>query len=602
MGRRRRVVRPRRSHPAAATAALVFAAVLLAAIQSGCTDNDLKTYLTRTTGFEGNVHVSGTTGADGSRGTEAEPLATIQAGITLAQWYIQQGVATAVSVLVAEGTYEQNDAEGVSVKMVEGVSLYGGYAPDFSERDPAAYVSTIVDLSETGEDNAAVRAEDGVTKVTVIDGFTIVGGACAAGGLSRAMHVDAASPSIWHNIIDAGNAYVALDIYRDSNPNVQHNSIIGGTSPGWKAALSVSDNSVAFISENTIDGGENGTCIGVFFWETRAYFYNNIVHGGDGDDVTAIEATSNSSVNIEGNAIDAGTGGLDGTMGIRIADSSDASIRYNTITSASPGFDVTGIHVSDISEAYIYANEISCGPAAQMNVIQIADSTWTTISKNHLYGQGAVDGAIGIDFSSSSGVIDNNVINPGSPAAGWTRAIFLSDSDLRIWNNTISGGSGSNSRAIIIMDSTPHIDNNIIFTSGGDSQAAIQEYNENSHPATLRNNAFYRRAGMVLYIDCIDFGGDVWQTLDDIATLHSELNASPGVEDASNNVEGDPSFVSLLGTDVDIDTMDDNDWHLSAVTSISTGGGEEFYESDGDCDGMPRTIPWSIGAYEYDGP
>jgi len=54
--------------------------------------------------------------------------------------------------------------------------------------------------------------------------------------------------------------------------------------------------------------------------------------------------------------------------------------------------------------------------------------------------------------------------------------------------------------------------------------------------------------------------------------------------------------------DDDIDTMGDNDWRLTASspTEVTQGGLDLSAEFTTDKDGVTRTAPWSIGAYEQD--
>ncbi|MFW5689395.1 MAG: choice-of-anchor Q domain-containing protein, partial [Spirochaetota bacterium] len=66
------------------------------------------------------------------------------------------------------------------------------------------------------------------------------------------------------------------------------------------------------------------------------------------------------------------------------------------------------------------------------------------------------------------------------------------------------------------------------------------------------------------------------------------------------NITGDPLFVDIDGADDDIDTLDDNDWHLTAGSPAADAGAELSADYVTDHDEVPRTVPWSIGAYELD--
>ena len=78
----------------------------------------------------------------------------------------------------------------------------------------------------------------------------------------------------------------------------------------------------------------------------------------------------------------------------------------------------------------------------------------------------------------------------------------------------------------------------------------------------------------------------VYYSLGDLTNLESDLG-----DKAANNVAFNPEF----------DPVGDG-WHLSASTPIEVyEGGDNVQDLPGvDKDGITRTIPWSIGAYEWD--
>jgi hypothetical protein len=593
-----------RSLERSARAVAMLLVAILTLASTGCEPNALWVYLSRVTGFDGNIYVSAY-GADTSDGTIDAPFATIQAGIAQGVWYIQQGVVSAVSVLVAAGTYEQNDATGVSVEMEEGVSLYGGYSSDFSTRDPVTYQSTIIDLSDSGDDIAAVRAESAITRDTVIDGFTIVGGAPSGEEYGRAVFTDSASPTISNNIIDAGSSPVAVDIYRDSDPLITGNTILANTDPdlGWKIALLIGDNSLPEVSYNTIHGGIHGACTGVSLWQTRCYeFHHNTVYGGEGTTTRAVVVNDNAQLQASENTFHAGEA-TNSAIAIEVFDSSLLQSNTNTIVCGSSGEMGSGITFGGGSSGFAYRNEIVCDSAVEAIGVSVDNSGHVSLTGNLIVCAGAIAYAGGVSFNSSFGRIEDNVINPGISATGSTAGVTVAgSSNLAIYANTISGGSGpGNAFGISIHDCGPRIDSNILFTTDGSNQKAIHEHDEDAHVGSLQNNAFYRLdPTMILYYDWADSvssGGE----LDTIAAIESVLPTKPGVENVQDNVEADSSFVDLAGTDTLVETMDDNDWHLSATTPTTVSqGGLYFDDPDTDRDGNPRTVPCSIGAYEYD--
>ena len=223
----------------------IVSSVLLVLFLAACEPVDLRMYIEQLSESDVTVYVSETTGNDANLGDMSAPMKTIQAGIVKAASFISDGLTDLVMVKIAEGTYEVTDGtentteytEGDYIAMAEGVSLYGGYSTDFSERDPDQYISLIVDISEEVVNSSAVRAYDGLTDATVIDGFTIQGVESTSITNSSALDIQRASPRVSNNIILGGYGAVsgvsfALDIMENSSPIVEYNTIIGGESSG----------------------------------------------------------------------------------------------------------------------------------------------------------------------------------------------------------------------------------------------------------------------------------------------------------------------------------------------------------------------------------
>ncbi|MFH1435252.1 MAG: hypothetical protein ABIJ56_06015 [Pseudomonadota bacterium] len=105
------------------------------------------------------IFVTGS-GNDDGPGTLIFPMRTIPAAL-------QRAVETGKTVLVAWGNYAG------PVDLRGGVSIFGGYSPDFSERDTAVYPVVIENINgEPG--HPALRCGD-ITIPTEMGGFTIVG-------------------------------------------------------------------------------------------------------------------------------------------------------------------------------------------------------------------------------------------------------------------------------------------------------------------------------------------------------------------------------------------------------------------------------------------
>ncbi len=105
-------------------------------------------------------------GDDANPGTRYKPVATIIKGLSLAAAQKKR------DVLVGAGAYAGN------LKLVAGVSIWGGYSKGFSSRDPANHESLVAGADPNFGDAMTVRCQGikGSGQVTRIDGFTILGG------------------------------------------------------------------------------------------------------------------------------------------------------------------------------------------------------------------------------------------------------------------------------------------------------------------------------------------------------------------------------------------------------------------------------------------
>ncbi|MBN2051633.1 MAG: right-handed parallel beta-helix repeat-containing protein [Spirochaetales bacterium] len=547
----------------------ILPSFLLMVLLAGCEPVDLRNFIEQLSEPDVAVYVCEATGNDANLGDIGAPLKTIQAGIVKAASFIAEGLTDSTRVNVAEGTYQVTDGkensadytEGDYINMVEGVSLYGGYAPDFSVRDPSQYISLIVDMSEQGEDSAAVRAYDGLTDATVIDGFTIQGAESTDLTSSTTLDIEGASPRVSNNIIRGGYAAVGgfslnLDIYDNSAPTIENNTIIGGDALGNTYGIIVAGSSHPVISGNTISGGSSFQTNGILCWESQADIMENTISGGEGTQTHGINLLSGSMVTIKNNIIDGGT----------------ATERS------------TGIYNHSDNNVNIVGNTIS-GGTSQAGAVGIRNENtgWFSIRNNLVFG-GTAGGTSDAD------------------------GIFCHDASGGIYNNTIAGGVSDYSTAIVMrVNSSPSIENNILFSvSAGSGGCCIGEsyggdYPNNKYADTIRNNALWDpddAVNIILYKDYVD---DYYDTATDVN------NHPHGHTDG--NVDTDPLFVDIDGPDGDITTMADNDWHLSASSpaGIRTGGLDGIAEGwafTDDRDGNTRTgngsTGWSIGAYEQD--
>jgi hypothetical protein len=241
------------------------------------------------------------------------------------------------------------------------------------------------------------------------------------------------------------------------------------------------------------------------------------------------------------------------SYGIYLWDGGSPTIRFNTIEGGTGDIYGNGIGLFG-SAAVIVANTISGGDATITYGIRSGNESTPLVAGNVIDGNSATDTSYGLLLSYSSPIIVGNTIGGGSSAAE-SYAIF------------IFGGS------------SPTIDNNILTAGGTSAGHCIYELAVNCRPSSIRTNDFF---------DCTTalyraFGAA--GTMTDIV----DVNA---LAEAVGNVAVDPGFSSP------------QDWHLTALSpQVVREGGTASAVSGAaiDHDGIARSVPWSMGAFEQDG-
>ncbi|MDY6934299.1 MAG: Ig-like domain-containing protein [Spirochaetota bacterium] len=306
------------------------------------------------------IYVSQSLGNDAYPGTMAQPKKTIQAGIDEA--YTLYSIA---AVVVAEGTYSKdyNDEGTPVVTLQEGVSIYGGYSNDFTERDIALYETIIEDTSISGgpeynNPNRAVFGDAGISNGTVVDGFTIIGG---SGDYTSAIFNDAGS-----------------------SPTIRNNNITGGT--GSIRSYGICNdygNSSTVIQNNIIHGGEGGDISeGIANFGSTSTINDNTIDGGNGNESRGISMNFSSLMSIERNIIKGGDGS-NYSKGVSISDSSSIILRNNVIEGGSIGNNSYGVDIGYNSTATMQNNTINAGSGSAMAYgIRIGSNTTPTIENN----------------------------------------------------------------------------------------------------------------------------------------------------------------------------------------------------------------------------
>jgi hypothetical protein len=489
---------------------------------------------------QGVVYVSPTGDDNANDGTRDNPKATIKAAISEA---VNQGYAPG-AVLVSEGNYEVDSGASTYIVLAEGVSLIGGLASDWSERDPATHVTTIKDIATTGGNssppNRAIYApfSAAITDATVVDGFTIRGG--------------------------GGDSSAAILIDYNQNPHISNNTIHGGsgTSNSFGIFLSFSTSKIV---NNSIDGGDAGSfSYGIWNSSASPVIQNNTVHGGRGGfSSTGIGNLNDSSPIIEANLIDGGDGtrisyGIDNS-GISNTTAASPTIRNNNILGGSGG-NSYGIYSQGNTAPLIEANSIDGGSGATFSVGMSFSDTPVNQIRNNVISGGTGKNAFGLSPDGASPVVENNTIDGGAGLSG-SFAISLSTS-------------------VTPIPSKPTFKNNIVFTSGNGYRQCFRETDITSDPAVFQNNDLFDCPDG-LYLDELS---TVLTSIDDVNNLTATTYA--------DNISVDPDFVNRAMGNL----------HLTIFSPVEVRQGGLDLSSDftTDRDGATRTDPWSMGAYERD--
>lgn len=274
------------------------------------------------------VYVSAANGDDNNLGTIGKPKLTIQAAIDLASSY-----SPPLRVNVTEGYYSaKNDLGPPVITMHEGVSVYGGYSSDFSNRSTLDYRSVIKDLSAEGGSsvlpNCCVVSAGSITERTSIEGFAIVGGGGAfAAAVCNLMGSQitirdnfvyvanstpdngygifnmASSPVIVNNAILGGSGYVNFGIVNVGASPLIDSNIITPASGYYSRGIYNYDLSSPTIQNNVIVADNGSSSYGVINVSSHAKVRNNTIVGGSGIESFGIYMNNNSTMEIENNII-----------------------------------------------------------------------------------------------------------------------------------------------------------------------------------------------------------------------------------------------------------------------------------------------------------
>lgn len=327
---------------------------------------------------------------------------------------------------------------------------------------------------------------------------------------------------------------------------------------------------------------------------------------------------------------------------------------FTLLGAGSGSVHTAGLRLRDGAAPTVQHNTINGGSGSSASyAIYLYNGAAPLIKQNSLYGGSGGASSVGISTNNSSPVIFNNLIEGGSGGNSSYAVISPVDGAMQIRANRIFGGSGSDFTAgISVIRGTHTINNNMIHAGVGAQSHGVLN-TEGS--VSARNNTIYGGSGIAKAVG-LEFS---YSTLMGAFDIENNIIISPGLSgicikssyvwppdnndlycptslyqylatdykglDVSGNVTvnangsggglmpaglfnifTDPLLVDFDGPDNNINTMADNDWHLSASTpmSVKTGGLNGFdqgwsFSTDKDSVTRPASgNPWSIGAYQ----
>jgi len=248
---------------------------------------DTETADTETEPLGDAVYVSAVGSAINDGLSPDSPVDTLALGIFVA-------VANARDrVLVAAGDYNIDS----SVEMANGVDVLGGYATDFSTRNPAVHVSAITDVRyNPGFDLWAVVFPSSLTVTTVIEGFTIRSGQAywgeSAGNMTCAVEVESSFAVVRGNrLLGALTGYNRCGVYVvNASPLLEGNVVtLREEGASSNRGFTVSGNSSPIIRNNAVTAlHANYNAAIMIGWETNEspvpVIQNNTLYSGGSPD------------------------------------------------------------------------------------------------------------------------------------------------------------------------------------------------------------------------------------------------------------------------------------------------------------------------------
>jgi hypothetical protein len=268
------------------TGRLIFLGSIAALI--GCV-GDLRDRIEQYVGIAdtGIVYVDGSSGDDGNPGSAALPKRSIEAAMDLA---VKLGEPR--SVCVAEGVYLMYEP----LRIVEGISVRGGYASGSWQRDIAAHPTRI---QAVGVD-VAIEPESSVTSGTLLEGLLVV---AAPLDTAACIWCNGCSPTIARCTLNANAAIkTSIGIYlQNTSAVIESCTIFAGAGNDYRWGIRNEGSSSRIRNCVVLAEDGMGEYTGIYCKSgSDTFIQNNTVWAGTGAYDTAI-CISDSHCTIDNN-------------------------------------------------------------------------------------------------------------------------------------------------------------------------------------------------------------------------------------------------------------------------------------------------------------
>ncbi len=423
----------------------------------------------------------------GKAGTLTNPYQTINKGILAAE---KLGIGTIV-VAGRGNSGSGNDTYPEMVNVLPGTGIFGGYSPDFSQRDTAVYTTII---SNTGTFTVAVTGAKVSTGSVVLDGITIRGG---TNGITYALYVSDSDSSLTvrDSIISGGDAsgssYGVYNIVSGTTsgtgPLYLNNQISGGNAALSSYGMYNRISSPSVNGNSITAGNSTGENVGMYVYHGNPLVENNTaVSGGTSSTGKSygicIDNESTNSLILNSNTVSGGTSTADSSYGI-YASLGSAVFSGNTISGGSaPAIGKTsyGVYGTGIDLTFTGDTITTSGASANSTAFNTYDGKLSLAGGTVSTGDGVTGTSYGFNIEGTQiRLLGNNVtLGTSGYNCGLNSYSGTNDASGLLSGNTFTIGSAGEVYGMYIIYSGYAIIGNTIktgaSTGGGSDNIALR--------------------------------------------------------------------------------------------------------------------------------